>query len=129
MQKKYGAGMKNRPGGQGSSGDSGSESDYTGENSGGTDDEVIPLTPDEMPFGFPGKGEDYSWTDVDDNTVDEIIGVTDENGELKSGIEKLQQDGVLKTKDDIKRYLNELMEDDGISLAQYQALKLFYGID
>jgi hypothetical protein len=126
--------MKNRPGGQGSSGGSGSGSgdsgsDYTGGNSGGAGDEVVPLTPDEMPFGFPGKGEDYSWTDDDYNTVDEIIGVTDENGELKSGIEKLQQDGVLKTKDDIKRYLNELMEDDGISLAQYQALKLIYEID
>lgn len=120
------SGKKNESGGQGSSGGSNSGGGYTGDYY--TDDEVDDGSED-MPFGFPGSGADYSWTDKDYDIVEEIIGVTDENGELVSGIEKLQQEGRLKTKDDIKRYLNELMEDGGVTLSQYQALKAIYGID
>lgn len=108
----------NKQGGQGSSG-SGS-----GSGSGEADlyalieQEVNNTKEGEYAFGFPGM-EGGDWSEKDEAQVDMII----------ADITKLQNRGELKTEKDIKSYLNELMEDNGITLAQYQAMKLIYGIE
>lgn len=127
----------NKPGGQGSSG-SGS-----GGGSGEADlyalieQEVNNAGDGDYAFGFPGM-EGGDWSEKDDAQVADIIATKDKNGNLTGGIDYLIQSGQIKvdkkaginTMDEaVKRYLNELMEDNGITLAQYQALKLWYGIE
>lgn len=125
-----------KPGGQGSSG--------SGSGSGtGAGDPYTPVddTPDDnegLAFDFPGSGEGGEWSDEDLADVREIMYGKDIGGEKVGGIDNMIATGQIKvdkkagiyTMDQaIKRYLNELMEDNGITLAQYQALKAFYGIE
>lgn len=107
-----------KPGGQGSSG--------SGSGNGAGDSDIHTLiegvgntTGDgEYAFGFPGM-EGGDWSEKDYAQIDKIV----------ADVTNLQNRGDLKTDKDIKSYLNGLMEDGGVTLAQYQALKLWYGIE
>lgn len=125
------SGKKNESGGQGSSG---------GSNSGGgvEDDKKKPFDPYAFDFDFPGSGSDGEWNDKDTENVQEIMYGKNVDGQLVGGINDLIAMGQIKVDEEagidtmdqaIKRYLNDLMEDEGITLAQYQALKIYYGIE
>lgn len=125
-------------GGQGSSGGSGSGDNLSESDLYALIEDVVDNTGDgEYAFGFPGV-EGGDWSEKDFEQVADIIATKDKNGNLTGGIDYLIQSGQIKvdkkaginTMDQaVKRYLNELMEDGGITIAQYQALKLWYGIE
>lgn len=128
-------GKKNRPGGQGSSGGSGSGGGGSGD---GTVINEETFDPYAFDFDFPGRGSDGEWSDKDTENVQEVMYGENVDGQLVGGINDLIAMGQIKvdkeagvdTMDEaIKRYLNDLMEDEGITLAQYQALKIYYGIE
>lgn len=129
-----------KPGSQGSSGSGGSGGD-SGDSGDGDLEDVIAAALAEgegTAFDFPGSGEGGEWSDEDLADVREIMYGKDIGGQKVGGIDNMIATGQIKVDKEagiytmdqaIKRYLNELMEDNGITLAQYQALKAFYGIE
>lgn len=66
--------------------------------------------------GWKGSGSNGEWNDVDDSTVTKIIGEMDKAGVIAKG------DAAIRS------YLDELIEDGAISLAQHKAIKATLGM-
>ncbi len=129
------SGRKTKPGGQGSSGGNNSGG---GDSGGGNAIKEGTIEPYAFDFDFPGSGSDGEWSDKDTENVQEVMYGKNVDGQLVGGINDLIAMGQIKVDEEagittidqaIKRYLNDLMEDGGITLAQYQALKIYYGIE
>lgn len=96
------------------------ETKYSQTYSAPIDDEVIDEDDgegDDYLFGFPGSEENGDWSAADEERIQQV----------ENDIDNLMSEGRMTDDDSIRKYLNELMEDGGISLAQYQYLKAQYG--
>ena len=115
-------GRCSRPGGQGSSGSTTTTTPTTTTTTTTTPTTTTTDTEGDIaanPFGWVGSGENGEWSEEDDTKTEAVA----------ADIKELQTRGELKSDTDIKRYLNELMEDDGITLAQYEVIKIILGIE